>query len=514
MLHDGVQHHSLSGDGTEAGTSIVFSTHNGSSTAHYLTVAGDLLYFVIGLPVGVSHLYATDGTQGGTDLIEYIWDGIGQLRDVSGTLYFSGGHRDKGIELWMTRGTYTSMVMDILPGVYGSAPQGLTNVSGTLYFSADAGYGIGRELWKTGPFSATQLVKDIVPGTGASNPRELTNVSGTLYFLTYDGENHFELWKSDGSDAGTVRVANVRNGVGISPPGNFTNVNGTLYFTTQNENRRIELWKSDGTEAGTVYVSDIGPQATQSYWIDYKTIGGKLFFAAEGGAYGRELFVLDPNAPPSADYNRDHVVDSADYEFWRGHVGETSGAGLQADGNGNNVVDAADYVIWRKILSTATDGGGAGNEATLAANTQAAHSATAVESTVSGRINADQANTYNRTARFEFGFQHATNSRFMNGVDVHRVHTGFITPATSIRSLLLDAEPRIGSASRIDQSGYKLLIDERMLELPTHQVTRSPLQRIDVNVLAHRSPNPNGYFEWFVHPSATFAIYIADVGAR
>jgi ELWxxDGT repeat protein len=176
----------------------------------------------------------------------------------------------------------------------------------------------------------------------------LTNVSGTLYFLTYDGQNQFELWKSDGSDAGTVRVANVRNGVGISPPGNLINVNGTLYFTTQNENRRIELWKSDGTEAGTVYVSDIGPQATESYWIDYKTIGGKLFFSAEGGVYGRELFVLDPNAPTSADYNRDHVVDSADHEFWSGHLGETSGVGLQADGNGNSVVDAADYVVWRK----------------------------------------------------------------------------------------------------------------------------------------------------------------------
>ena len=280
-------------------------------------------------------------------------------------------------------------------------------MSGTLFFSADGGYGIGRELWKSSPLTGTVLVKNIAPDDSSSNPSGLANVSGTLYFLASDDQIHVELWKSDGSGAGTVRVADVPKGA-ASLPVNLINVNGTLYFSARNDDNRIELWKSDGTETGTVYVSDIGPIATDTSWFDYKTIGGKLFFAAEGGAYGRELFVLDPNAPPSADYNRDHVVDSADLDFWRHHFGETSGAGLQADGNGNSVVDAADFVTWRKKLGAAAFTGTSSavqtDDRSVATNPQAEVLPAVAVARGVAPVAAEVADTKTRISNLEFSF--------------------------------------------------------------------------------------------------------------
>ena len=46
------------------------------------------------------------------------------------------------------------------------------------------------------------------------------------------------------------------------------------------------------------------------------------------------------------DFNRDEVVDLADYTVWRNTLGAT-GTGLLADSNGDLVVDIADYQLWK-----------------------------------------------------------------------------------------------------------------------------------------------------------------------
>ena len=46
----------------------------------------------------------------------------------------------------------------------------------------------GMELWKSdGTAAGTVLVKDINPGTASSIPSFLTNVNGTLFFTANDG---------------------------------------------------------------------------------------------------------------------------------------------------------------------------------------------------------------------------------------------------------------------------------------------------------------------------------------
>ncbi len=59
------------------------------------------------------------------------------------------------------------------------------------------------------------------------------------------------------------------------------------------------------------------------------------------------------------DYQRNKIVDAADYAVWRQNFGSTVAAPFNgADGNGNAVVDAADYVVWRRAATAAASGSG------------------------------------------------------------------------------------------------------------------------------------------------------------
>src|SRR5262249_4080775 len=149
-------------------------------------------------------------------------------------------------------------------------PSNLTNVNGTLFFSATDG-STGYELWKTdGTEAGTVLVKDINT-IGYSYPRNLTNVNGTLFFSADDGTSGRALSMSYSTATGTSLGKHIYPG---TPPGydaygndsvvpnrsdpcNLTNVNGTLFFAADDGVHGAELWKSDGTAAGTTLLKDI-----------------------------------------------------------------------------------------------------------------------------------------------------------------------------------------------------------------------------------------------------------------
>jgi len=48
------------------------------------------------------------------------------------------------------------------------------------------------------------------------------------------------------------------------------------------------------------------------------------------------------------DYNRNGIVDAADYTVWRNNLGMTPATFADGDGSGNGVVDGADYTIWKQ----------------------------------------------------------------------------------------------------------------------------------------------------------------------
>jgi ELWxxDGT repeat protein len=324
-------------DGTAAGTVMVKDifpggyTYRGryypnSSSPDDLTNVNGTLFFVTNYDGG---LWKSDGTDAGTMRVTDI--GARYLTDVNGTLFFSSNYGDHGFELWKSDGTAagTVMVKDIFPGSYtgyyggyypnNSYPKQLTNVNGTLFFTAwdgtteglwksdgtEAGtvqvssvYGTqltnvngtlffaSGELWKSdGTAAGTTLVKDIAPDA-------LANVNGTLFFRANDGIHGDELWKSDGTAAGTTLVKDIFPGApyNSSEPYALTNVNGTLYFSAGDGINGRELWRSDGTAAGTTLVKDINPGSATSYPLSLTNVNGTLYFRAGDGIHVLELW--------------------------------------------------------------------------------------------------------------------------------------------------------------------------------------------------------------------------------
>lgn len=138
--------------------------------------------------------------------------------------------RHGALEEQRHRAGHTRLVIDIVPGAGTSFPTDLTNLGGTLYFSAFGEAG-GRELWRSnGTETGTRMVKDIRPGSEGSSARYLANVGGTLFLVAHDGTTGAELWKSNGTALGTRRVADIVPGAGESSPRNLTAVGGTLFF--------------------------------------------------------------------------------------------------------------------------------------------------------------------------------------------------------------------------------------------------------------------------------------------
>ncbi|MGX9728586.1 MAG: ELWxxDGT repeat protein [Candidatus Electronema sp. VV] len=185
---------------------------------------------------------------------------------VGSVYYFAASDGMNGEELWRSDGTAagTVMVKDIYPDTdsmgyaNSSHPYSLTNVNGVLYFVANDGTH-GEELWRSdGTAVGTVMVKDIYLGThgmgeNGSYPSHLTNVNGTLYFSASDGTNGEELWRSDGTAAGTVMVKDIYLGInswGVANSSSLsllTNVNGLLYFRADDGTHGPEVWRSDGT---------------------------------------------------------------------------------------------------------------------------------------------------------------------------------------------------------------------------------------------------------------------------
>jgi ELWxxDGT repeat protein len=168
----------------------------------------------------------------------------------------------------------TTLVKDVNPGPLSSGPYGLTNVNGTLFFSAyDEAH--AHELWKSdGTAAGTVLVKDIAAGPDSSSPGALVSAQGVLFFFADDLTHGPELWRSDGTAAGTRLVKDILPGPGgdyTNYPTSLTNANGTLFFVASDGVHHNTLWKSDGTVAGTLPVSDslrlLGAGCSCSSWL-------------------------------------------------------------------------------------------------------------------------------------------------------------------------------------------------------------------------------------------------------
>src|SRR5262249_3773861 len=185
-------------DGTAAGTVLVkdINPGPGNGITGGLVAVNGTLFFTANDGVHGAELGESDGTAAGTQLVKDINPGAAtsspaNLTDVGGTLFFTANDGVHGNELWKSDGTPdgTVLVKDILPGPGSSfnptfVPS-LTDVGGTRFFMTNDGVH-GNELWKSdGTAAGTVLVADLNPGSGSSFPANLTDVNGTLFFTAF-----------------------------------------------------------------------------------------------------------------------------------------------------------------------------------------------------------------------------------------------------------------------------------------------------------------------------------------
>ncbi|MFN7806294.1 MAG: ELWxxDGT repeat protein, partial [Planctomycetaceae bacterium] len=232
-----------------------------------LTNVNGTLFFQANDGINGVELWKSDGTSSGTLLVKNIRSGgassgsnPGNFINFNGTLFFSADDGVNGRELWKSDGTSsgTVLVKNIRGGgaISSSNPVNFMNVNGTLFFRANDGVN-GSELWKSdGTSSGTVLVRDISSGSASSTPVSLylsylTNLNGTVYFTANDGSSGLELWKSDGTSAGTVLVQDIRSGAANGNPSRFANVNGVLFFRADDGISGMALWRTLPNSAPT-----------------------------------------------------------------------------------------------------------------------------------------------------------------------------------------------------------------------------------------------------------------------
>jgi uncharacterized protein (TIGR03382 family) len=291
-------------DGTEAGTVLVADLVSGASGSGIgsLAVFQDVLYFAADGGPHEAELWKSDGTEAGTERVatvrviesdpgEQILRGLTPMGD---TLYFfAGSAYGEQWDLWKSDGSGPGTVrvrsLGRGPADYVAGPVTMTPVGTQLFFRA----GEGGSLWRSdGTAAGTFVVKQ------SSDVRFLTNLKGTLLFTAWDDASGFELWRSDGTVAGTVVVEDIRPGRDGSAPSWLTVVDGKVLFSAETEEEGRELWSTDGTREGTMLLHDIvsGPGSSEPSWLTQ--IGPRVFFVTDDGTSGAEPWVLNDCTPP------------------------------------------------------------------------------------------------------------------------------------------------------------------------------------------------------------------------
>jgi ELWxxDGT repeat protein len=249
MANDGTHGNELwKSDGTEAGTVMVADIWpgGGHSNLEDLTPVGDAVYFVANDGVNGTELWRSDGTSAGTTLVKdlapstdpFFRDAnLFDLTDVNGVLFFASAPPNTPSAIWRTDGTAAGTIL--LKTIGDDIPR-LTSSGGLLYFVSDDGPNIDDvELWKSdGTPAGTARVADLFPGPFGSDPDWLTDVSGTLFFVAFDGTHGNAVWKTDGTSACTVAVENLGpSGSGMATkPRWLASAGGLLYFGGAGEN--------------------------------------------------------------------------------------------------------------------------------------------------------------------------------------------------------------------------------------------------------------------------------------
>ncbi len=307
-------------------------------------MGANLFFMTHGSPAG-PQLWKTDGTTSGTVLVKKLVPGevtssspTNSLTVVGNELFFRGSTETLGSELWRSNGTTdgTSVVADLTPGALGSGPSRLTNVNGTLYFTATT-YQLTTQTEEYGLYRLQSLSSFLIPvklQTFDELPFELASVGGTLFFSVEGG-----LYKSDGTIAGTIKVKQVTEADTVLA--DLTNVSGTLFFTAPTQEGKA-VWKSDGTSAGTVVLKDFVPGDDSLDPRGLYNGNGNLYFVTSTSQSESNLWKSDGTSAGTVPLPALLI-----YDFSVVHKFLNVGGTLYFAANSKQAISLNDTTLWR-----------------------------------------------------------------------------------------------------------------------------------------------------------------------
>lgn len=301
-------------DGSEAGTAQVRDLLTGTgfgarvddpgSPPPMIEAIGSTVYFYGNDGTTGGELWKTDGTPGGTVLVEEIVAGAGhaQIREMKalGTeVYFSALQPGGGTEPYISDGSEagTGMLKDIGTGSAGSNPDFLTPVAGGLYFKANDGVN-GAELWVKDQ-AGVRLTLNTNPAITDNGIGGVGALNGTAVYGSAGAASSYHLWNSDGTAPGTRLMAQTPpiGPLGFIPGGEaFATGGNLLYFQAFTTTQGGELWRTDGTSAGTFILRDFFPGPDDGDIREMQAIGNILYFVADTDDYGKEVWRTDGTA--------------------------------------------------------------------------------------------------------------------------------------------------------------------------------------------------------------------------
>jgi ELWxxDGT repeat protein len=272
-------------NGTAGGTSLVKDITAGpaSSGITWLVGSNGALFFKAN-----GKLYYTDGTAAGTLQLRSIADitGEGYNAEVTadGTLYFTDFGPGEAT-LYKSDGTVAGTQAVKTDGSV-RWPQWITPVGNTVYFTADGGPGIGRELFKSdGTPAGTQLVVDI--NASDSHVRNLTAANGRLYFTARapGGGYGSDLWQTNGTTSSVV-AADAFGDFNAFAPSPMKADHSALYFLNSEG-----ISRTDGTAPPSVVYT--GNNTLNPYRLTMAFAGDTMLYLADDHVHGMELWKTD-----------------------------------------------------------------------------------------------------------------------------------------------------------------------------------------------------------------------------